>query len=811
MISDLWTLATGGGSAKPLADYGFDDFDLSRVNQDGAQLSLKFSAESASSIDLSPFPFDQVCTFYRDGEIEFRGRIRDTPDVSEMDKGCGGSITLRDKWADLSETPFTQEWVTLDENGIATIQHPRALFGWRGKEEGSESTLQALQKVIAAANANGTPITLAASMGFQYCPLIEAGNQSCGELIRTILRFHPGAVATIVSGTGGDTLHVIDRAYAATPRLPAKGRPTTALRIKARPDLVKTSVHVFYSTAATHWTEAQAEIDETPALIARQRLAIFRESHPAGASITRHSMVVELPAGQIASPPPPAVPHAVAVTALPLPETGSYDSTAEKFWLNQLGLTKLGLTRDHIRLPRSDEGNILAHRVEFFWAVDDPDDPLGESALSAMRPASVNPSSVPLWRPPDVADLKRYLVSGSLAEWMRVKAAEVVVSCTVGVSKTAVDALDPAEREIFFALAPTIGDVLGWPAYFVRRDVKLLATTAKRKIYRNWAATASYDPAEDLRASIAKAKAEAVIPNLARDLFLARATVPWEGSIQITEEECGSVRYLRNGVLCLDNGRSEWETMRAVIQSETLRGSTGVTDIKFGPPAHLSPQDYAALHAAARRARTERAEAATIIAPATSDDAEESETNWDQAGHGAVFAPAIGPVREVLFDSSGQYSRLWDVDVTGENKIKLKTAGQVRKSADVDNTSLVTITGLDTEWTLSVGKWLVLKLTNTGAVSVSLESEWDGFPFPIITEEDANGFQIWQHTFFPLWKAIAPPDELKPGRHVSVSDSIALVRLAPDADLEIMETHEETPSGKFVDCDTLAVGWGASE
>lgn len=154
--------------------------------------------------------------------------------------------------------------------------------------------------------------------------------------------------------------------------------------------------------------------------------------------------------------------------------------------------------------------------------------------------------------------------------------------------------------------------------------------------------------------------------------------------------------------------------------------------------------------------------------------------------------------------------RAWDLSVTGENKAKIQIPGQVRKSADVDESSLVTIVGIDTEWTFSVGKWLCLKLTKTGAVSVVLETTWDGFPFPIVTEDDALGFKVWEHTFFPLWKAIDPPADMIPGRHIAISESVTLVRLAPDAALEIVQTHEETPSGHFVDCDTLAPGWGAA-
>jgi hypothetical protein len=74
------------------------------------------------------------------------------------------------------------------------------------------------------------------------------------------------------------------------------------------------------------------------------------------------------------------------------------------------------------------------------------------------------------------------------------------------------------------------------------------------------------------------------------------------------------VRYLGRVINLLHPDRPEWETMRAMVQAETLDLTPGTTQLRDGPPRHLSPQDRAALYTVARVARAEHAEAAPLAA-----------------------------------------------------------------------------------------------------------------------------------------------------------------------------------------------------
>ena len=48
-------------------------------------------------------------------------------------------------------------------------------------------------------------------------------------------------------------------------------------------------------------------------------------------------------------------------------------------------------------------------------------------------------------------------------------------------------------------------------------------------------------------------------------------------------------------MLNLTGGRTGWATMRALVQGVSADIDTGATDITYGPPAQLGPQDMVAI------------------------------------------------------------------------------------------------------------------------------------------------------------------------------------------------------------------------
>ena len=89
----------------------------------------------------------------------------------------------------------------------------------------------------------------------------------------------------------------------------------------------------------------------------------------------------------------------------------------------------------------------------------------------------------------------------------------------------------------------------------------------------------------------AATEAEQPPANLAQNLYEALDVLHWEGSVVMVEQECTGV--LRPGkLLNITQGHAAWATMGAQIQQVTEDVFSGSTTARFGPPEHLSPQDF---------------------------------------------------------------------------------------------------------------------------------------------------------------------------------------------------------------------------
>lgn len=79
--------------------------------------------------------------------------------------------------------------------------------------------------------------------------------------------------------------------------------------------------------------------------------------------------------------------------------------------------------------------------------------------------------------------------------------------------------------------------------------------------------------------------------DLASNLLAAQNWIPYEGSIQIEEEDVGGTRY-RGKKIYINNSQSEFSTMGALVSSEKIELETGRTTINLGAPAR---NDYRTL------------------------------------------------------------------------------------------------------------------------------------------------------------------------------------------------------------------------
>lgn len=153
---------------------------------------------------------------------------------------------------------------------------------------------------------------------------------------------------------------------------------------------------------------------------------------------------------------------------------------------------------------------------------------------------------------------ERELTEGAITEWMQKAPFNVVAEAQKFTAEVAVDVpvQDGTKERQYHALS-----------------ARLLATDAQTRSY-SLQESGDYTPAEERP------------EGLAETLHGIVSVLHWDVSIQIQEEEC-TARPGLGYVYNLANGRPEWATMNALVQSRRVNIDAGQTLITAGPPKHL--------------------------------------------------------------------------------------------------------------------------------------------------------------------------------------------------------------------------------
>lgn len=761
-LSEIWTMEPQGdpGSAVPLASLGVESLSLTRQSQAPATVTLSIPGALALTADWSVYAWESQWVIRRDGAVWYRGRVDQVPRVG-MANSESVTITLRCVIWDLMRTPYVQEWDALQTTGaVAGVSFGRVRLGLSATGV-RQTTKDAIAQVIAAAEVAGTSVVCSAdSLPDLVVPTIEGRGKMCGELLRDLLRWHPGATMQTVSSEEGDTIVISHRDTAEAVALTIGERPLAGIpSLVKREDLAVDSVHVSYETSATQYAEITLEEDETPIVQSTPGLVVGSDIYPAESPLTRRSMRVDVmiptngDSSTAAAPNSPPQSHTVPVKTRPLPADGATNTEAKAFYLEHVGLKEFGLTAADLLLPAATVGDVVEHSVSFAHADDDPDDPMFE------MPATINPASTPLWRPTTVSDFPRYLVSGQLGDWMNVKAAEVLCEATVGVLKTAVDAMSARKRRIFMGrYRPEARTYTSADVWLIQATVRVVATTAQTRSYPGQPSKQSASsPTTATGGSATQALADAIIPDLARRLYEDRATAPWEGSIELAHEEPGGTSYLGKVLSLVSPDRPEWATMRALIQSESIDVTGGRTTLQIGPPNHLEQGDWIALHRAARRLDEERSRMAGSSPPANSAPS----ATPSQDGDGGVFVPSFTPKFE-LRTSPSREPRLWDLKIVDADAgtVEIIRPGTIIK--DFANLSVaLPVTDADNTWTVTAGHKIWITLTgpaDTPVATMESGSTWTDSPAPVETTGSA-GTAAFAATRYVLWEFVSEAED----------------------------------------------------
>jgi hypothetical protein len=169
-------------------------------------------------------------------------------------------------------------------------------------------------------------------------------------------------------------------------------------------------------------------------------------------------------------------------------------------------------------------------------------------------PGLDNVTNFTVQNPAREGTLPNELVSGSVAAWMNCSVEEDVV--TAQISYETEDEI-VHNREV---------------------AVKINTTDAQSKTYR----------------SLVSYVGEETVPeNLAENIYQSVSPLQHEGKIRLVNGEI-SGDFLGK-VINIADGREEWETMNAVVQTVEEHLDTGEMTILLGPPKHLGPDDLSEL------------------------------------------------------------------------------------------------------------------------------------------------------------------------------------------------------------------------
>lgn len=652
-MTSTWTLLDATGHLQSLADWGLNDLTRELINQQPD--SVTFRAEGRAS-DADPlFAFGSTVQIFRDGVVWFTGRVVQVP--ARASAAAEDQLyRLAGPWWYLENLVFQQTWQSTDGVDSTLIPINKSRIILTQKADGTKlNTGQAIQEVLTYATSLGVPITLGEITPNAFAPYSEVLDASCAEVIRTLLRWTPDAVATFDYTTAPyPTLSIFRRADAIAVTLPAYGSPVSELELTPRYDLQRPSVVL--------------KFEQTNVLDSESYTALIVQPAPTtttGNELGAWVMTLDLAGAR-------ATYQKQNVLVQPLP-TGATDSGVIAWW-----------------------------KTRFPW-LNDFDDSTLSVVSGSFSVAVENPASYPGIT---TSELPNEVLEGSIAPWMNVHAAPLILHSTLQYS-------GPSTTES--------NDVWGAAG---TRDLyaRIIGTDATSQTYSRLTSAIDGEP---------------VPANLAAALYAAVSILQYDGRVVLVEEECSS-QVKPGQLLNLTGGRAEWTTMNAQVQRVVENVNLGQTTLVVGPAHHLGHADLQELLRAnaLRRPSYRLSERTTGHATgnATQTDGGQHQPRSDSTHRPSAGGTSLPNTPFELLNVS---------DTTGL-KVEVNPNSKLQQSLTPNDT--LTVTGVGTPIAVSVGTliWLEVDFDATLAVtgvSIQSGSGWSGFPNPFLFTSGAAPLQ----------------------------------------------------------------------
>jgi hypothetical protein len=647
-MSAVWTILDANGVEKAVGDWGLCDLTRERINQvpDG----VTFRAENAAS-DADPiFAHGSTIRIFQNGTPWFYGRVVLVPGRATA-KAEEQFYRVAGPWWYLENLVFQQTWQMTNGTDVSLIATNKSRLILSQAQDGTKlATGAAIAEVLAYATARGVPITVGEITPNAEAPYAEALDRSCAEVIRNFLRWTPDAMAAFdYTTTPYPTLSILRRADAGTVTLPAYGEPISGLELTPRYDL------------------------QVPAVVLK-----FEQTNDID-NDTFTSLIVQ-PA------PPTATGDELGALVMTLDLAG-----ARATYQKQLVRTAL--------IPQSDTsaGVVDWWKGKFPWLNDFDDSAL--MVVSGTQAVTIeNPTSYPGIT---LSNVPNELLEGSVAAWMNLNAAPLLVSATLQYTGTATD-----ESNAVFG------------------------SDTKRVLYTRVTGT---NATTQMYSRLTSAtEAEPVPEGLAQALFDAAGVLQYDGVVELTEQECSGAGA--PGVLLnLSDGRAEWATMAAQIQRVEEKLDTGFTKITVGPAKHLG---HAELTTWLRANRNRRVSYRLSERTTGKGDGNAAKVNGGEQSprSDSVFRPTAGGSPE-----PNRPCQLLDASDTTGLKVSVNGNSFLQQSLTPNDT--FAITGLGAVMAVEIGTqiWLEIDFSDYGVTAASMGSGtdgWSGYPVPFVYTGD---------------------------------------------------------------------------
>lgn len=401
MNSTFWTLKyLRSGEEKTFAEWGIAQ-ECSRELLSAAPDRFTFRIENLPVDSDPPLAIDESVWIKRNGQGFFLGRITRIS-RSATPRSETFNYEVSGPWWYLDVTPFLQQWQEADDpdnpNSALSPQNRSRVILFQDLDGSKLTTAEMISAVqtFGLAHFGGQFAAGTISLPAVEPPFSELRDQTCGEVIKSILRWHPDAVTWFDYTVNPPLLNIASRGNCTPVSLAIADSPVAGLTITPRNDLLCSGVILIYevphSINEVTWTTRS--IDQVGTLGPRSVVATVELG---GSSRTVQAQKVSI---------------------------SSIDLTARSFWESLLPWLHqaTGVTIENVRL----NGVLVTGQ-----AGDTAD---GTSGYSGMGLADFTGAA--LAPTPSNAASQNVLTGGQVPHWLESQFMDSVVTCKISYTLT---------------------------------------------------------------------------------------------------------------------------------------------------------------------------------------------------------------------------------------------------------------------------------------------------------------------------------------------------------------------------------------